>query len=58
MASYLQKKAARFRETAAEFKQRAEQEASFSKRETFFGIHQQLLRLAIVCEEDTESPSA
>jgi hypothetical protein len=47
--------AARYRQAAVEFKLKAEQEMKPSKREYYFDLHRQYLRLAIACEEDSEA---
>ena len=46
---------ARYRQAAAEFKLKAEQETSFSKREYYFERHRHWLRLAIAYEEESEA---
>jgi hypothetical protein len=47
--------AARYRQAAAEFKLKAEQATSFSKREYYYDLHSQYLRLAIADEEESEA---
>ena len=47
--------AARYRQAAVEFKLKAEQETRPSKREYYFDLHRQYLRLAITCEEESEA---
>lgn len=47
--------AARYRQAAVEFKLKAEQETKPSKREYYFDLHRQYLRLAITCEEESEA---
>ena len=44
--------AAAYRQAAAEFKRKAEQETSVSKREYYFELHRHWLRLAITYEEN------
>jgi two-component sensor histidine kinase len=46
---------ARYRQAATEFKLKAEQATSISKREYYFDLHRQYLRLAIACEEESEA---
>ena len=45
----------RYRQAAVEFKLKAEQEKSPSKREYNFDLHRQYLRLAIASEEESEA---
>jgi hypothetical protein len=45
----------RYRQAAVEFKLKAEQEKSPSKREYYYDLHRQYLRLAITCEEESEA---
>jgi hypothetical protein len=45
----------RYRQAAAEFKLKAEQEKRPSKREYYYDLHRQYLRLAIAYEEDSEA---
>jgi hypothetical protein len=47
--------AARYRQAAVEFKLKAEQATSFSKREYYYELHRQYLRLAIAYEEGSEA---
>jgi len=47
--------AASYRRAATEFKLKAEQEASLSKRAYYYELHRQYLRLAIACEEESEA---
>ena len=54
MASYLQQKAERCRNAAAEYKLRGEQEASCPEREFYFELHRYWLRSATVCEEEAQ----
>jgi hypothetical protein len=46
---------ARYRQAAVEFKLKAERETKPSKREYYFDLHRQYLRLAITCEEESEA---
>jgi hypothetical protein len=46
---------ARYRQAAIEFKLKAEQATSISKREYYFDLHRQYLRLAIAYEEESEA---
>jgi hypothetical protein len=45
----------RYRQAAVEFKLKAEQEKSPSKREYYYDLHQTYLRLAITSEEQSEA---
>jgi hypothetical protein len=47
--------AASYRKAAVEFRIKAEQETKPSKREYYFDLHRQYLRLAIACEEESEA---
>jgi hypothetical protein len=45
----------RYRQAAAEFKLKAEQEKRPSKRAYYFDLHQTYLRLAITWEEESDA---
>jgi hypothetical protein len=45
----------RYRQAAVEFKLKAEQERSPSKRAYYYDLHRTYLRLAMTCEEESDA---